>query len=176
MKTVGVQLDCFVATVAPPPLIHSSLGSPLPAGSDGALAYVENLGDLTAGNAVRLLRNGAEAFLPGWTPSTQPPRGYRWRCTSLTMTGSVGASRTPGVVPLDAASRCACSTTSSGAVTTRPSSSPTCDGRASSPSRTTPTGSGARALPGPGPSASGLRPPVSSPRPPASSLRPTACQ
>jgi cardiolipin synthase len=51
--------------VAPPPFIHFPLVSPLPAGSDGALAYVEDLGDLTAGNAVRLLRNGAQAF-PAW--------------------------------------------------------------------------------------------------------------
>ncbi|HJX62318.1 MAG TPA: hypothetical protein VJ860_00025 [Polyangia bacterium] len=51
--------------MAPPPLIHSSLVSPLPAGCDGALAYIEDLGDLTVGNAVRLLRNGAQAF-PAW--------------------------------------------------------------------------------------------------------------
>jgi len=64
MKMVGVQLDCFVATVAPPPLIHSPLVSP-PADSEGVLAYIEDLGDLSTGNAVRLLRNGAEAF-PAW--------------------------------------------------------------------------------------------------------------
>ncbi len=65
MKTVGVRLDCLVATVASPPVPHSSLASPPAAGPGEALAYIEDLGDLTTGNAVRLLRNGAEAF-PAW--------------------------------------------------------------------------------------------------------------
>jgi cardiolipin synthase A/B len=60
MKTVGVQLDCFVAAVAPPPLIPSR-----PASSDSGLAYIEDLDNLTTGNSLRLLRNGAEAF-PAW--------------------------------------------------------------------------------------------------------------
>jgi len=63
-KWSGVRLD-FAATVALPPLIHSPLDSPLPADSGDALAYVEDLGDLTSGNAIRLLRNGAQAF-PAW--------------------------------------------------------------------------------------------------------------
>jgi cardiolipin synthase len=52
-------------SVASPPVRHSSLTSPLAAGPGEALAYVEDLGDLTSGNAVHLLRNGAEAF-PVW--------------------------------------------------------------------------------------------------------------
>jgi cardiolipin synthase len=45
--------------------MHSRLFPPRPAGSDAALAYIDDLDDLTTGNAVRLLRNGAEAF-PAW--------------------------------------------------------------------------------------------------------------
>jgi cardiolipin synthase len=51
--------------MAQPPLMHSRLFPPRPAGSDAALAYIDDLDDLTTGNAVRLLRNGAEAF-PAW--------------------------------------------------------------------------------------------------------------
>jgi cardiolipin synthase len=45
--------------------MHSRLFPPRPAGSDAALTYIDDLDDLTTGNAVRLLRNGAEAF-PAW--------------------------------------------------------------------------------------------------------------
>ena len=65
MKMGGVRLDCFAVAVASPPLLHSSLVSPVAAGPNQALACVENLADLTTGNAVRLLRNGAQAF-PAW--------------------------------------------------------------------------------------------------------------
>jgi cardiolipin synthase len=51
--------------VASPPVPDFSHASPLGAGPGEALAYVEDLGDLTSGNAVRLLRNGSEAF-PAW--------------------------------------------------------------------------------------------------------------
>ena len=51
--------------MAQPPLMHSRLFPPRPAGSDAALTYIDDLDDLTTGNAVRLLRNGAEAF-PAW--------------------------------------------------------------------------------------------------------------
>ena len=51
--------------MASPPVLHSSLASAPAAGTDSALAYIEDLDDLTAGNAVRLLRNGEEAF-PAW--------------------------------------------------------------------------------------------------------------
>ena len=64
-KWYRVRLDCFAAAVASPPVLHSSLASPLAAGPGEALAYIEDLDDLTSGNAVRLLRNGQEAF-PAW--------------------------------------------------------------------------------------------------------------
>jgi len=64
MKKVEVRLDCFAVAVASPPLPHSPL-APLAAAPSEALAYVEDLGDMTAGNALRLLRNGAQAF-PTW--------------------------------------------------------------------------------------------------------------
>ena len=65
MKTLGLRIDCLTAAVESPPLFHSSLVSPLAAGADEALAYVEDQGNLLAGNAVRLLRNGQQAF-PTW--------------------------------------------------------------------------------------------------------------
>jgi cardiolipin synthase len=73
MKTVAVQLDCFAAAVASPPPSHSSLVSPVAAAPGDALAYVEDLGDLTAGNAVRLLRDGAQAF-PVWLDAIDAAR------------------------------------------------------------------------------------------------------
>ena len=65
MKTLQVRIDCLAAAVELPPLIHSSLATSLAAGPGEALAYVEDLGDWTPGNAVRLLRNGEQAF-PVW--------------------------------------------------------------------------------------------------------------
>ena len=51
--------------MASPPVLHAPLASAPAARADSALAYIEDLDDLTAGNAVRLLRNGEEAF-PAW--------------------------------------------------------------------------------------------------------------
>ena len=59
--------------MAPPPLFHSPLAPPLQAGPGEASAYIEDLDDLTAGNAVRLLRNGAEAF-PAWLDAIDAAR------------------------------------------------------------------------------------------------------
>lgn len=73
MKTVGLQIDCFAAAVALPPLFHFSLVSPAAAAPGDTLAYIEDLDDLTAGNAVRLLRNGDQAF-PIWLDAIDAAR------------------------------------------------------------------------------------------------------
>ena len=68
-----LQIDCFAAAVALPPLFHFSLVSPAAAPPGDALAYIEDLDDLKAGNAVRLLRNGNQAF-PIWLDAIDAAR------------------------------------------------------------------------------------------------------
>ncbi len=64
-KRWRLGLDYLVTVVASPPLLHSSLASPLAAAPGEASAYIDDPDDVTFGNSVRLLRNGEEAF-PAW--------------------------------------------------------------------------------------------------------------
>jgi cardiolipin synthase len=66
-------LDCPAVTVANPDLLTSSSEMPRMAERGESLAYIEDLRDLTSGNAVRLLRNGAQAF-PAWLDAIDAAR------------------------------------------------------------------------------------------------------
>jgi cardiolipin synthase A/B len=65
-------VDC-AATLANPELLDSSTGLPRADQPGEGLATIEDLRDLTLGNAVRLLRNGAQAF-PAWLDAIDAAR------------------------------------------------------------------------------------------------------
>jgi cardiolipin synthase A/B len=69
---VGGLVDC-AATLANPEIIDSSSGLPRADEPGEGLATIEDLRDLTMGNAVRLLRNGAQAF-PAWLDAIDAAR------------------------------------------------------------------------------------------------------